>query len=80
VGIQCEYRWYPTFNTHFVKEGWFEYAFPDEWEVQLGVTRTPFGNLQYNSHNWWFQLPYYVGLEDDHDMGVKLSHHLKWYL
>jgi hypothetical protein len=75
VGIQFEYRWYPTFNTHFVKEGWFEYAFSDEWEVQLGVTQTPFGNLQYNSHNWWFQLPYYVGLEDDHDMGVKLSHH-----
>lgn len=75
VGIQFEYRFYPTFNTHFIKEGWLEYDFSDETGIQVGVTQTPFGNVQYNSHNWWFQLPYYVGLEDDHDMGVKLSHH-----
>ncbi len=75
VGLQFEYRFYPTFNTHFIKEGWLEYAFSDQTELQLGVTQAPFGNVQYNSHNWWFQLPYYVGLEDDHDMGLKLSHH-----
>jgi len=75
VGIQFEYRFYPTFNTHFIKEGWLEYDFSPETGIQVGVTQTPFGNVQYNSHNWWFQLPYYVGLEDDHDMGVKLSHH-----
>ncbi len=74
VGLRFEYRFYPTFNTHFVKEGWLDYAFSPETEVQVGVTQVPFGNLQYNSHNWWFQLPYYVGLEDDHDMGVKLIH------
>ena len=74
VGIQFEYRFYPTFNTHFIKEGWLEYDTSDRTQIQVGVTQTPFGNLQYNSHNWWFQLPYYVGLEDDHDMGVKLLH------
>ncbi len=82
IGIQFEYRFYPTFNTHFIKEGWLEYALSEETEIQVGVTQTPFGNLQYNSHNWWFQLPYYVGLEDDHDMGVKVSHHRTdgWHL
>ncbi len=75
VGLQFEYRFYPTFNTHFIKEGWLEYAFSEATEIQVGVTQVPFGNLRYNSHNWWFQLPYYVGLEDDHDMGVKLLHH-----
>lgn len=55
VGLQFEYRFYPTFNTHFIKEGWLEYAFDEETEVQVGVTQSPFGNLQYNSHNWWFQ-------------------------
>ncbi len=74
VGIQFEYRFYPTFNTHFIKEGWLEYDTSDRTQIQVGVTQTPFGNLQYNSHNWWFQLPYYVGLEDDHDTGVKLLH------
>lgn len=74
VGIRFEYRFYPTFNTHFVKEGWFALDLSEESDLQVGVTQVPFGNLQYNSHNWWFQLPYYVGLEDDHDMGVKLLH------
>jgi hypothetical protein len=74
VGLQFEYRFYPTFNTHFIKEGWLEYALSERTELQVGVTQAPFGNVQYNSHNWWFQLPYYVGLEDDHDMGAKLSH------
>ncbi|MFO7864150.1 MAG: hypothetical protein R6U85_09140, partial [Salinivirgaceae bacterium] len=25
------------------------------------------------SHSWWFQGPYYVGLEDDYDMGLKFD-------
>lgn len=74
IGLNFEYRFYPTFNTHFIKQGWLEYSFSERTEMQLGVTQTPFGNIQYNSNNWWFSLPYYVGLEDDHDMGVKFTH------
>ena len=74
VGINFEYRFYPTFNTHFIKQGWLDYNFSDQTELQVGITQVPFGNLQYNSHNWWFQGPYYVGLEDDHDMGFKLTY------
>jgi hypothetical protein len=81
VGINFEYRFYPTFNTHFIKQGWFEHGVTDKTTVQVGVTQVPFGNLQYNSHNWWFQGPYYVGLEDDHDMGIKVIHkEEKWDL
>lgn len=74
VGLNFEYRFYPTFNTHFIKQGWFYYTFSQQTELQAGVTQVPFGNLQYNSHNWWFQGGYYTGLEDDHDMGFKLIH------
>jgi hypothetical protein len=74
IGLNFEYRFYPTFNTHFVKQGWLQYNFTEATQVQLGVTQVPFGNLMYNSHNWWFQAPYYVGLEDDFDMGIKLLH------
>ncbi len=74
IGLNFEYRFYPTFGTHFIKQGWLQYDFSESTQMQLGVTQTPFGNLQYNSHNWWFSLPYYVGLEDDHDMGVKITH------
>ncbi|NBC03138.1 MAG: hypothetical protein GVY20_05465 [Bacteroidetes bacterium] len=74
IGLNFEYRFYPTFGTHFIKQGWLEYNFTESTQGQLGVTQVPFGNVQYNSHNWWFSLPYYVGLEDDHDMGLKITH------
>ena len=74
IGLNFEYRFYPTFGTHFIKQGWLDYHPSDRTEIQLGVTQVPFGNIQYNSNNWWFSLPYYVGLEDDHDMGIKLTH------
>lgn len=73
IGLNFEYRFYPTFGTHFIKQGWLDYNFNEQTQMQLGVTQVPFGNLQYNSNNWWFSLPYYVGLEDDHDMGVKIT-------
>lgn len=74
IGLNFEYRFYPTFGTHFIKQGWMEYALSPQTELQLGVTQVPFGNLGYNSNSWWFSLAYYVGLEDDHDMGLKLTH------
>jgi hypothetical protein len=74
-GLNFEYRFYPTFGTHFIKQGWLEYDFSESTQAQLGITQVPFGNIQYNSNNWWFSLPYYVGLEDDHDMGLKVTHH-----
>lgn len=83
IGLNFEYRFYPTFGTHFIKQGWLDYHPNDRTELQLGVTQVPFGNLQYNSNNWWFSLPYYVGLEDDHDMGLKLTHrreNIRWDL
>jgi len=39
--------------------------------VQVGVTQVPFGILPYASHNFFFSLKYYIGLEDDYDLGVK---------
>ncbi|AXJ00237.1 hypothetical protein CYPRO_0960 [Cyclonatronum proteinivorum] len=74
IGMNFEYRFYPTFNTHFIKQAWLQYDFSPQTQAQLGVTQVPFGNLQYNSNNWWFSLNYYVGLEDDHDMGIKFTH------
>ncbi|MDZ7658915.1 hypothetical protein [Fodinibius sp.] len=73
ININFEYRFYPTFGTHFIKQGWLGYDFSKQTNLQVGVTQVPFGLLQYASHNWWFQLPYYLGLEDDHDMGFKLT-------
>ncbi|MFC4873552.1 hypothetical protein [Negadavirga shengliensis] len=71
-----EYRFYPTFNANFIKYGWIGYRFNEQTNLQLGITQVPFGLLTYASHSWWFQLPYYLGLEDDHQMGFNLTHEL----
>ena len=51
--------------------GWLGYRFDDSSEVHVGVHQVPFGIQPYASHNWFFQLAYYVGLEDDYDLGIK---------
>lgn len=74
--LDFEYRFYPTFDTHFIHHGWIGYNFSPNTQMQLGVTQVPFGDLTYASHSWWFATPYYVGLEDDYDIGLKLTHKL----
>ncbi|WP_297336737.1 hypothetical protein [Algoriphagus sp.] len=71
--LSFEYRFYPTFNTHFLKYGWIGYRFTPTTNLQFGITQVPFGLLTYASHSWWFTTPYYVGLEDDHQIGFNLT-------
>jgi hypothetical protein len=40
-------------------------------EIQVGLTQVPFGTTY---SQLVFSLNYYIGLEDDHDMGVKFTH------
>lgn len=72
--LDFEYRFYPTFATHFIHHGWGGYRWGDNTQLEVGVTQVPFGDLTYASHSWWFSTAYYVGLEDDYDMGIKLTH------
>lgn len=75
INLNAEYRLYSNaFGGGMLKQGWFGYSFNETDEIQLGLTQVPFGIQQYNSNNWFFNLPYYVGLEDDHDMGIKYIH------
>lgn len=76
VVFSFEYRFYPSFNSHFIHHGWIGYDFSERTQFQLGVSQVPFGLLPFASHSWWFNLPYYAGLEDDYDMGIRLYHEL----
>ncbi len=76
VILDFEYRFYPTFNTHFIHHGFVGYNFSENLGMELGVTRVPFGNLAFNSHSWWFLTTYYLGLEDDYNMGIKFNYGL----
>ncbi|MCP5128833.1 MAG: hypothetical protein H6985_04520 [Pseudomonadales bacterium] len=67
---QLEYRWYDGYN--FIHTGWLGYAFDDSSQIEVGVTRVPFGPGPYGiSQSWFFDQHYYVGLADDPDLGVK---------
>lgn len=73
--LNTEYRLYSMgFGGGMLKQGWIGHDFNDKNNIQLGLTQVPFGITQYNSHNWFFSINYYLGLEDDHDMGIKYTH------
>lgn len=69
VRFSAEYRWYPYQDV--LHHGWAGYDGGPAGRLQAGVTRVPFGLLPYAAHNYWFGIPYYVGLADDYDLGVK---------
>ncbi len=72
--LNAEYRFYSTgFGGGMLKQGWIQYDVNENNQFQLGLTQVPFGITTYNSNSWFFSLNYYVGLEDDHDMGLKYS-------
>lgn len=73
--LNAEYRFYSEdFGGGMLKQGWIAYDFNENDELQFGLTQVPFGITQYNSNSFFFSLNYYVGLEDDHDMGLKYIH------
>ena len=72
--LDGEYRVYSkSFGGGFLKRGFVGYDFSDHNNLQIGLTKVPFG-IATNSHNWFFGLNYYLGFEDDYDMGIKYSH------
>jgi len=75
VKLNAEYRLYSqSFGGGMLKQGWVGYDFNATNNLQIGLTQVPFGITQYNSNNWFFNMTYYLGLEDDHDMGIKYTH------
>ena len=73
IDLSFEYRFYPSSGTHFIHHGYLGYGFTDKVYMMLGVSQVPFGIADFASHSWWFQIPYYLGLEDDYDMGVRFD-------
>ncbi|CAM4056537.1 porin [Pseudoalteromonas byunsanensis] len=80
VQLNAEIRFFDYMSA--VKYAYVGYDFAKDWQVQAGITKVPFGNWPYNSHNYFFNTTYYIGLEDDHDLGVLFKRKLKdnWQL
>ncbi|WP_064662666.1 porin [Pseudoalteromonas sp. MQS005] len=75
ISVNGEIRFYDYMTV--VKYAYLGYEFIDGWEAQAGITAVPFGNGPYNSHSYFFSTNYYVGLEDDFDLGVVAKRKLK---
>lgn len=70
--LSADYRFYSKdFGGPMLKYGWIGYQFNDKSQMQLGLTGEPFGIQPIASHNFFLQIAYYIGLEDDSDMGIK---------
>ncbi|WP_068691111.1 hypothetical protein [Culturomica massiliensis] len=73
--LDADFRFYSTaFGGFMLKYGWIGYQFNPQNRIEVGLTRVPFGIQPSGAHNFFFQIAYYVGLEDDSDMGVKFVH------
>lgn len=72
VILSAQYRWFQYMES--VQHAWVGYNFDENWQGQLGITKVPFGVTPYNSNSYFFSSNFYVGLEDDHDAGVKLRY------
>ena len=76
-GLSAEYRF--TKDTNFIKYGYAYYDVNPEWQLQFGINKKPFGNPGFISNSFWFSIPYYLGFEDDYDVGIKASYkHNGW--
>ncbi|KIO45673.1 hypothetical protein BA92_04210 [Sanguibacteroides justesenii] len=73
--LDADYRFYSKdYGGPMLKYGWIGYRFNSKNQIQAGVTGVPFGIQPIGSHNFFLQITYYVGLEDDSDMGIKFVH------
>lgn len=48
------------FGGSFLKYGWFQYNFKNSSHLKFGLIPSYFGARQFNSHSWFFQLPFYL--------------------
>lgn len=67
VILSAELRYYQYMQV--IHHAWVGYDFSTAWRGQLGVTKVPFGHQPFNSNSYFFSMLYYVGLEDDYDLG-----------
>jgi len=82
--VSAQHRWYDGFDAvHHAYVGWNA---TDALVLKAGIQQVPFGLLPTASHSFWFGSGYYLGIEDDYDPGLVLSHgrdghtvHVGWF-
>ncbi|MCO5233158.1 MAG: hypothetical protein M9888_05425 [Chitinophagales bacterium] len=80
VELSAEYRIYDReLGGGMLRRGIIGYRFNENQKLQLGLVQVPFGVLDYNSNCWFLSINYYLGLEEDHDMGLRYNYSSEKY-
>ena len=66
--FSLQYRWYEDFDA--IHHAWLGWRVDEARDLRAGVVQVPFGLLPYASHGFWFGSGYYLGIEDDYDLGA----------
>jgi hypothetical protein len=69
LDIAVQYRFYQDFEA--IRYGYVGYDISSTLKTQVGIHQVPFGILPAAAHGFWFGATYYMGFEDDYDMGLK---------
>jgi hypothetical protein len=64
-------RWYSYARVW--EYGWVGYRWAGGSQLEVGLTKVPFGVLPFASYDYWFDLPYYLGFNNQYDAGAKWS-------
>jgi hypothetical protein len=68
---QVRLRWYSYARVW--EYGWMGYHWKGGSQVEVGLTKVPFGVLPFGSYDYWFNIPYYLGFNNQYDVGAKWS-------
>jgi hypothetical protein len=69
LSLKADYHIHSGFSV--LRYVYLSYKASEALEFQVGETQAPFGILPVPANNWFDNLSFYVGLEDDSDLGVK---------
>ncbi|WP_394393600.1 carbohydrate porin [Shewanella woodyi] len=72
VLFSAQYRWFQYMNV--IHHAWVGYDFDENQQGKIGVTQVPFGILTYASNSYFFSSNFYLGLEDDYDLGLNYTY------
>ena len=73
--LDVEYRLYASdYGGGLLRRGDISYDFNDKNKIKVGLTRVPFGIEAYNSHSYYLGMGFYMGFEDNYDMGINFIH------
>jgi len=68
---KADVRFYSkAFGGTFLKEGYGQYNINNKSNVKFGLTLVPFGIERAASNSFFYSIGYYIGFEDDDDMGA----------